>query len=43
VAYLELNKKAGDTVTLSIVRDGQTRDVQVTLGERPRPTARPQR
>jgi S1-C subfamily serine protease len=42
VAYLELNKKAGDTVTLSIVRDGQTRDVTVTLGERPRPTARPQ-
>jgi S1-C subfamily serine protease len=43
VAYLELNKKAGDSVTLSIVRDGQTRDVRVTLGERPRPTARPQR
>ncbi|MFN8524196.1 MAG: trypsin-like peptidase domain-containing protein [Chloroflexota bacterium] len=36
VAYLELNKKAGETVTLTIVRDGQQRDVQVTLGERPR-------
>jgi 2-alkenal reductase len=37
VAYLETNKKAGDTVTLTIVRDGQERQVQVTLGERPRP------
>ncbi len=36
VAYLEANKRAGDTVTLTIVRDGQPRDVQVTLGERPR-------
>jgi 2-alkenal reductase len=37
VAYLEMNKKAGDTATLTIVRDGQERQVQVTLGERPRP------
>jgi S1-C subfamily serine protease len=37
VAYLETNRKAGDTVTLTIVRDGQERQVQVTLGERPRP------
>ena len=36
VAYLEANKRAGETVTLTIVRDGQRRDVQVTLGERPR-------
>jgi S1-C subfamily serine protease len=43
IAYLELNKKAGDTVTLSIVRDGRSRDVQVTLGERPRATGRPGR
>lgn len=40
IAYLELNKKAGETVTLSIVRDGQQHDVQVTLGERPRATTR---
>jgi S1-C subfamily serine protease len=36
IAYLETNKKAGDTVTLTVIRDGQQRDVQVTLGERPR-------
>jgi 2-alkenal reductase len=41
VAYLELNKKAGDTVTLVIIRDGQQREVQVTLGERPQPQPRP--
>jgi len=35
VAYLESNKRAGDTVTLTILRDGQQRDLQVTLGERP--------
>ena len=34
-SYLELNKKAGETVALTIVRDGQQRDVTVTLGERP--------
>jgi S1-C subfamily serine protease len=43
VAYLELNKKAGENVTLTIMRDGQQRDVQVTLGERPRPSSRPSR
>jgi len=43
VAYLELNKKAGENVSLTIVRDGQQRDVQVTLGERPRTEARPPR
>ncbi len=35
VSYLELNKKAGEEVTLSIIRDGQQRDVTLTLGERP--------
>jgi S1-C subfamily serine protease len=40
VAYLELNKKAGETATLTVVRDGQHRDVQVTLGERPRAEGR---
>jgi 2-alkenal reductase len=29
------NYRPGDTVTLTIVRDGQSRDVQLTLGERP--------
>ncbi|MCC7368574.1 MAG: trypsin-like peptidase domain-containing protein [Chloroflexi bacterium] len=36
IAYLELNKKAGEVVILTIVRDGQQREIQVTLGERPR-------
>ncbi|MBX6341972.1 MAG: PDZ domain-containing protein, partial [Thermomicrobiaceae bacterium] len=27
--------KPGDTVTLTVLRDGQTRQIQVTLGERP--------
>jgi S1-C subfamily serine protease len=35
VAYLELNKRAGDRLALTIVRDGRQQDVQVTLGERP--------
>lgn len=35
IAYLEDNTLPGDTVTLSIVRDGQTMDVAVTLQERP--------
>jgi S1-C subfamily serine protease len=40
VAYLELHKKAGEDITLVIMRDGQQREVRVTLGERPRPTVR---
>jgi 2-alkenal reductase len=43
IAYLELNKKANENVTLTIIRDGQQRDVQVTLGERPRAESRPAR
>jgi S1-C subfamily serine protease len=35
VSYLELNKKAGDTLTLTILQDGQQRDLTVTLGSRP--------
>jgi S1-C subfamily serine protease len=35
ISYLELNKKAGDTLTLTIVRGGQQQDVSLTLGERP--------
>ena len=37
IAYLELNTSPGDTVTLTIAgADGARRDVQVTLGSRPR-------
>jgi 2-alkenal reductase len=43
IAYLELNKKAGDTVVLTLLRDGRQRDVEVKLGERPRADARPPR
>ncbi|MCC6178087.1 MAG: trypsin-like peptidase domain-containing protein [Chloroflexi bacterium] len=35
IEYLEKNKKAGDTITLTILRNGQQQDVQVTLGQRP--------
>jgi 2-alkenal reductase len=33
--YIENNKRPGDVVTLSILRNGQPMEVQVTLGERP--------
>jgi 2-alkenal reductase len=33
--YLSLNTSPGQTVTLTILRDGETRDVQVTLAARP--------
>ena len=33
--YLETQTKVGDTVTLTIIRDGQEQTVQVKLGERP--------
>lgn len=35
LAYLTTNKSPGDTVVLTIMREGQTMDVTVTLGERP--------
>lgn len=34
-AYIENNKRPGDTVTLTILRGDQRQDVQVPLGERP--------
>jgi 2-alkenal reductase len=34
-AYIENNKRPGDTVTVTILRDGQRMDVAVTLTERP--------
>jgi 2-alkenal reductase len=35
LAFLTTNKTPGDTVVLTILRDGQTMDVTVTLGARP--------
>lgn len=35
LSYLTTNKSPGDTVVLTILRDGQTMDVNVTLGKRP--------
>jgi S1-C subfamily serine protease len=35
LGYLTTNKSPGDTVVLTILRDGQTMDVTVTLGTRP--------
>jgi serine protease Do len=35
ITYLELNTQVGQNVTLSIIRNGQTQSVQVTLGTRP--------
>ena len=35
LSYLTTNKSPGDTVVLTILRDGQTMDVTVTLGSRP--------
>ncbi|MGE3267448.1 MAG: S1C family serine protease [Chloroflexota bacterium] len=35
IAYLEMNKKAGDSMTVTILRDGKQQDVNLTLGERP--------
>lgn len=37
VSYLVNYTEVGQTVTLTILRDGQERQVQVTLGERPSP------
>jgi 2-alkenal reductase len=35
LSYLVTNKSPGDTVVLTVLRDGQTVDITVTLGERP--------
>jgi S1-C subfamily serine protease len=35
LSYLLTNKSPGDTVVLTILRDGQTQDVTITLGNRP--------
>ena len=38
-SYLVTETRPGDTVTLTVLRDGERRQVQVTLGERPEPTS----
>jgi S1-C subfamily serine protease len=43
IAYLELNKRAGDVIRFALVRDGQPHEVDVTLGERARAESRPSR
>jgi len=35
LAFLTTNKSPGDAVVLTILREGETMDVTVTLGERP--------
>jgi S1-C subfamily serine protease len=36
--YLTRNTKPGDTITLTIIRDGDVMDVEFTLGSRPPPS-----
>jgi S1-C subfamily serine protease len=40
-AYIENSKHPGDTVTVTIVRNGQRQDITVTLAERPPATPQP--
>ena len=40
-AYVENNKHPGDSVTITIVRNGQREDVVVMLAKRPPATAQP--
>jgi 2-alkenal reductase len=35
LSYMMLNKKPGDTMVVTVLRDGETLDLTVTLGERP--------
>lgn len=35
IAYLETQTQVGDTITVTLVRDGREQDVRVTLAERP--------
>lgn len=37
LVYLERNRRPGDTVTVTISRDGQRQDIPVRVGERPLP------
>jgi S1-C subfamily serine protease len=35
LSYLTTNKSPGETVVLTVLRDGQPMDITVTLGTRP--------
>jgi 2-alkenal reductase len=35
IAYLAIHTQVGQTVTLTVLRNGQTQTVQITLGSRP--------
>jgi len=35
ISYLVTAKRPGDKMTLTVLRDGQQKDIEVTLGERP--------
>jgi S1-C subfamily serine protease len=43
LSYIESNKKAGDTVTLMILRDGEMMPIDLVLGARPSPSLPPYR
>jgi S1-C subfamily serine protease len=40
LSYIESNKKAGDTVTLMILRDGEMMPIDLVLGARESPPYR---
>jgi S1-C subfamily serine protease len=42
-AYIENNKRPGETVTITVLRDGERRDIPVTLSEAPNDQCRPSR
>ena len=39
--WIENQRHPGDTVTITVLRDGQRQDVQVTLSERPAQAQQP--
>jgi len=36
ISYLVINKSPGDSVVLTLIRDGQSQDITITLGARPK-------
>jgi S1-C subfamily serine protease len=40
LSYIESKKKAGDTVTLMVLRDGEMMSIDLVLGARPSPLYR---
>jgi len=42
ISYLELQKRAGDALSMTILRDGQQQNINLTLGQRPVAQAQPQ-